>query len=75
MDINIKPRPLDISYHKERDILVINGVHYSGELFRTLSMPMMGRVYAFERTRDLPETVIVHYFADIEAVKEYMDEH
>ena len=75
MEIKIPPYPLDISYHEDEDILVIEGVHYSGEIFRTLSMPALGRVYAFERTKELPETVIVHYFSDIEAVKEYMDGH
>jgi|GEM_PF-5502556 len=38
-------RPLSISYDPIRDTLTVNGMTYSGDLFRTLAFPEPGRVY------------------------------
>ena len=51
---------LDFKYYPDKDILVIEGIHYSGDLFRTLGMPEPGKLYEFERTKELPETLTVH---------------
>lgn len=61
-EIALPPKKLDISYHEDEDILVINGVHYTGEIFRTLAFPVDDFFYKFERTRDLPEKVTIHRY-------------
>ena len=58
-------KPLDISYHEQEDILVIEGVRYSGDLFRTLAIPNMNDFYQIERTKELPETVTIHTLRDL----------
>ena len=64
---------LDISFHEEEDILVIQGVHYTGDLFRTFSLPESNALYQFERTRELPELVTITKITEGDRAKEILD--
>ena len=65
--------PLQISYHKDEDILVINGVHYSGDYFRVMTNPRNDRFYMFERTKDLPEVVTARSFDNAYDAERYIN--
>lgn len=43
---------LDIEYSPQTDTLLVNGVRYSGYLFRTLAWPPPDRLYRFTREGD-----------------------
>lgn len=40
--------PLRINYNEKTDILNINGIAYTGEIFRTLAFPNTEHVYSFK---------------------------
>jgi microcystin-dependent protein len=47
----VKPvKPLDIDYNAFTDIVTIDGVSYTGEVFRTFALPESDCLYSFERT-------------------------
>jgi hypothetical protein len=46
------PPPLDISYEWQADILMIDGVRYSGDLFRLLGFGPTGRPLLVTRKED-----------------------
>jgi hypothetical protein len=51
------PPPLTIEYDEALDVLTVNGVKYSGALFRTLAFPRTDRLFRF--TREGPTVTVI----------------
>lgn len=48
------------NYDHNEDVLTIEGVKYSGEVFRRMAFPKEGQLYQFERHDDVLEITPVH---------------
>lgn len=63
---------LRVRYHPDREILVINGIHFSVEAILSLVEPKKGRLMRFELKDEIPEVLIVHEYRSPEEAYDYL---